>query len=252
MIVDEITITRAIIEEYTKKLLEGIICDVAIVGGGPAGLTASYYLAKSGFKVSLFEKKLSLGGGIWGGGMMFNKIIVQKEAISILDEFDIDYRKYDEYHFVVDAIELASGLIYKACKAGVKIFNLISIEDVMIKEGKVCGLVVNWSPVSISNLHVDPVTIGCKAVVDATGHDASVCEVVAKKTGELKVKGEGYMWASKGEQMVVENTGKVYPGLYVAGMSVSAVFGLPRMGPIFGGMLLSGKKVAEIICNDLK
>ena len=30
--------------------------DVAIGGGGPAGLTAGYYLAKAGLKVALFEK----------------------------------------------------------------------------------------------------------------------------------------------------------------------------------------------------
>jgi thiamine thiazole synthase len=30
-------------------------------------------------------------------------------------------------------------------------------------------------------------------------------------------------------------------------MAANNVFGGPRMGPIFGGMILSGKKVAEII-----
>ena len=53
------------------------------------GLTAGYYLAKAGFKVALFEKKLSMGGGMWGGGMMFNRIVVQEESKRILDEFGI-------------------------------------------------------------------------------------------------------------------------------------------------------------------
>jgi len=51
---------------------------------------------------------------------------------------------------------------------------------------------------------------------------------------------------------VVKHTGEVIPGLYVAGMSVAALQGLPRMGPIFSSMLLSGKKVAEEIIKKLR
>ena len=39
---------------------------------------------------------------------------------------------------------------------------------------------------------------------------------------------------------------------YVCGMAASAVSGTPRMGPIFGGMLLSGKKVADLIIEKFK
>ena len=60
------------------------------------------------------------------------------------------------------------------------------------------------------------------------------------------------MWAEVGEKMILENTKEVYPGLYAAGMACNAIFGAPRMGPIFGGMLLSGKKVAELILEDMK
>lgn len=37
-----------------------------------------------------------------------------------------------------------------------------------------------------------------------------------------------------------------------AGLTVNAVHGLPRMGPIFGGMLLSGKKAAELAAELLR
>jgi len=50
----------------------------------------------------------------------------------------------------------------------------------------------------------------------------------------------------------VENTKEVYPGLFVAGMGANAVYGAPRMGPIFGGMLLSGEKAAKLILKKLK
>ena len=85
MELNEVTITKAIIDRFYAKLRENLESDVAIVGGGPAGLVAGYYLAKAGRKVLLYERKLSIGGGMWGGGMMFNEIVVQKAALHILE-----------------------------------------------------------------------------------------------------------------------------------------------------------------------
>jgi thiamine thiazole synthase len=61
---------------------------------------------------------------------------------------------------------------------------------------------------------------------------------------------EGPMDAVSGEAFVVERVGEVFPGLWVTGMSVCAVFGGPRMGPIFGGMILSGRRVAELLLRE--
>ena len=91
---------------------------------------------------------------------------------------------------------------------------------------------------------VDPIAIESKLVVDATGHEACVANSLAKRN-LLKIEGFGGMWVEKSEDMLVERTGEVHPGLVVTGMAVATVFGIPRMGPTFGGMLLSGKKAAE-------
>jgi thiamine thiazole synthase len=114
-------------------------------------------------------------------------------------------------------------------------------------------LVLNWSAVSLANLHVDPLAVRAKLVVDATGHDAEVCRIVARKTGaKLEIRGEKSMWAEVGEKGIVENTKQVCPGLLVTGMAANAVFGAPRMGPVFGGMILSGRKVAKLAIDLLK
>ena len=250
---DEVIISRAITESYMKDLIDAMELDVAIVGAGPAGITAAYYLAKRGIKIAIFERKLSIGGGIWGGGMMFNKIVVQAEGKEILDEFGIATTEYEDGYHIASAVEVASTLCSQAVKAGAKVFNLISVEDVVIREGdRVSGLVLNWSTVHMAKLPIDPLAIKSKLVVDATGHDCEVCRLVTEKTGgKLRtvtgnVIGEKSMWAEVGEKKVPENTKEVYPGLIVAGMAATAVFGCPRMGPIFGGMLLSGKKTAQL------
>jgi len=256
---DEVIISRAIVESYTKDFMGAMEVDVAIAGAGPAGLVTAYYLAKVGIKVIVFERQLRVGGGMPGGGMMFNRIVVQEEGKRVLDEFGVSATEYQKGYYVADSLEAISTICSKAIKAGAKIFNLISVEDVMVRENdKITGLVLNWSAVSWSKLHVDPLTVRCKVAVDATGHDAEVCRIVVRKIGPKlmtktgEVMGEKPMWAERGEKEILENTKEVYPGLVVAGMTANAVFGSPRMGAIFGGMLLSGKKAARVAMKLLK
>jgi sulfide-dependent adenosine diphosphate thiazole synthase len=256
---DEVLISRAIVESYMKDFMEALDVDVAIAGAGPAGLVTAYYLAKEHVKVAVFERQLRVGGGMPGGGMMFNKIVLQEEGKQILEEFGVSVREHSKGYYIGDSLEATSSICAKAIKAGARVFNLISVEDVMIREDKrITGLVLNWSAVSWSKLHVDPLTVRCKVALDATGHDAEVCRIVVRKLGKgLKTKtgdvmGEGSMWAEKGESEIMENTREVYPGLLVAGMTANAVFGSPRMGAIFGGMLLSGKKAAEVARTLIK
>ena len=113
---------------------------------------------------------------------------------------------------------------------------------------------VNWSAVHSLPRQitcVDPVALEAKVVVDATGHDAVVAAFLARR-GLLDVPGCGAMWVDQSEDAVVERTGEVYAGLVATGMAVSSLYGLPRMGPTFGGMLLSGEKAAAKVLEILK
>jgi len=250
---DEVIISKAITESYMKDFMEAMEVDVAIGGAGPAGMTAAYYLAREGVKTVVFERHLCVGGGMPGGGMMFNRIVVQEEGKKLLDEFDVATKEYGNNYYIADSLEAVSTICSKAIQAGARIFNLISIEDVMIREDdRVTGLVLNWSAVLLAGFHVDPLATRAKMVIDATGHASEICHIVVDKVGaKLRTKaggviGEKSMWAEVGERVIIENTREVYPGLIVAGMAANAVFGAPRMGPIFGGMLLSGKRAAEV------
>jgi thiamine thiazole synthase len=252
MKLDEVTISRAILSEQSRIMSDYFDIDCAIVGAGPSGLACAALLAEDGIKVALIEKKLSIGGGMWGGGMMFPRIVVQEEAVRLLDRFNIRYREYEKGYYVASSVESVAKILSAACDAGAEVFNLTSVEDVVIKE-KNCveGLVINWTAVGMSHLHIDPLTVRSKITVDATGHDSVVAHMVRNKGGSLEIKGEGFMWAEKAESNILNHTKEVFPGLIVCGMAANAVGGENRMGPVFGGMLLSGEKAAMLAKEKL-
>lgn len=252
--VSESQITRAITGEFNKWFQEYIVSDVIIIGGGPSGLIAAYDLCRQGVKTLIVESNNYIGGGFWIGGYLMNTLTFRAPSQEILDELHIPYKKVDNGLFTADGPHACSRLILAACESGARILNMTKFDDVVLKNNRVCGAVINWTPVAAlprAITCVDPVAIESDVVVDATGHDAHICKSLQKR-GLLTMKDFGYMNVGESEDMVVEKTGEIFPGLFVCGMSVSTVFGIPRMGPTFGGMLYSGRKVASEIMKSLK
>lgn len=252
-------ISRLIVERFTQRWVKALAVDVAIVGAGPSGLVAARDLAQAGYRVAVFERRLAPGGGVWGGGMLYNEVIVQTEAAALLAEWGLRTTPTpeDTLH-AIGAIELAAGLVLGAVQSGAEVFNNMSVEDLVLRAGRVAGVVVQWTPVERLQMHVDPLMVRARAVLDATGHPSEISARLARKAGvQLEtatggVVGERPLWSAAGEEDTVAKTGRVYPGLYVSGMAACNVQGGHRMGPVFGGMLRSGRKVAAQIATELQ
>ena len=181
--------------------------------------------------------------------MAMNDVVVQDSALTIVEDLAVTARPSESGLHVIDAVELASALCLRALQAGVVVLNLTVAEDLCVHDNQVCGVVANRTGVA-EVMPVDPVTFQAKAVLDATGHDAALVRMLYRRgllEGPAGLSGEGAMNAADGESFVVEEVTEVFPGLWISGMCVAAALGGPRMGPIFGGMLLSGKRAAELI-----
>ena len=251
----ESSVTRAIISQFAKEMDGFADTDVIVIGGGPSGLMAARDLALKKVRVLVVERNNYLGGGFWIGGFLMNTITVRAPAQKVLDELDVKYKMYEKGLYMTPGPLACSKLIASACEAGVSILNMVSFDDVVLREkNRVAGTVVNWTPVGALPRQitcVDPVALESKLVIDATGHDAMVVKKLEER-GLIKTPGFGAMWIEKSEDAVVEHTGFCHPGLIVTGMAVSTTFGLPRMGPTFGSMLLSGRKGAKVAYEHLK
>ena len=253
--VGEQEVTRAITESFLRQFHEYTESEVIIVGAGPSGLIAGRELSKAGVKVLTVERNNYLGGGFWIGGYLMNKVTVRGPAQKVWDELGVPYEEAVPGLYVADGPHACSKLIASACDAGVKFANMTTLDDVVLREGsRVAGVVINWTPVKALPREitcVDPIALESRLVVDATGHDANVLLKLAERN-IIDLPGHGAMWVEQSEDALVEHTGEAHPGLVVTGMAVTTLYGLPRMGPTFGAMLLSGQKAAEICLELLK
>jgi len=250
----EAELARELLRAALRKLEELLDNDVVVVGAGPAGLTLSWLLASKGLRVTVVEQTLGLGGGMRGGAALLPAGLVEEgEAASLLREAGVGLRETRlRGIYAIDPVEAATKLAARAISAGARFLVGVYVEDLIIREQgaerRVGGVVVNLRPVVEAGWHIDPWFIEARATVDATGHDAWLVKLLERRVpGSVKPKGMSSLDVWRGERLVVEKTGEVFPGLYLAGMSVAETHNLPRMGPIFGGMIASAIRLSEIL-----
>lgn len=245
--ISEAKITGAIAGRFFEWFQDSIESEVIIIGGGPSGLIAARELARDGVKTLVVESNNYLGGGFWIGGYLMNVVTFRAPAQEILDDLKVPYREVEKGLFTADGPHACSKLIASACEAGARILNMTKFDDVVYRNDRVEGAVVNWTPVSALPRQitcVDPIALEAKIVIDATGHDACVARSLERR-GLVKIDDFGPMDVGTSEDLVVEKTGLIHPGLIATGMAVATVYAVPRMGPTFGAMLCSGVKAAH-------
>lgn len=252
--VGEKEVTRAIVSTFLKQFHEYVECDVIIVGGGPSGLMAGRDIAAAGAKVLIVERNNYLGGGFWLGGYLMNKVTVRAPGQEVLAELGVPTEAAGPGLHVADGPHACAKLIAAACDAGAKIANMTRFDDVVLREGRAAGIVINWTPIAYLPREIaaiDPIALESKLIVDASGHDACVARKM-EEHGIITLRGTGAMWVERSEDALIEHTGEIYPGLIVTGMAVTTFYGLPRMGPTFAAMLYSGTRAAEVALEKLK
>ncbi len=253
----EADVAKVILEEAYRILSSVVKTDVIVVGAGPAGLVTSWLLAEAGARVVVLEHYLGAGGGMRGGSILLPVAVVEEgKAIEILRRAGVRLRMVKEGLYVANPTELAAKLTAKAVDAGALFLPGYHVEDLIVsledKGLRVRGVVVNLSPAIDAGWHIDPFYMESRIVVDATGHDAYLVRLLAEKYPEyVRIKGMKSLDIWRGEREVIEKSGPIVPGLYLAGMSVSIAHGTHRMGPVFAGMFLSAYTTAEKIAKEL-
>ncbi|HET7147681.1 MAG TPA: NAD(P)/FAD-dependent oxidoreductase [Candidatus Nitrosopolaris sp.] len=153
--------------------------DIAVVGGGPAGLSAAYAAAKAGGKVILLEKDEAIAHSVRTSGVTW---IDEIEKLGISSEH---YNPIRNYSFISSSNEVTiRGITPKSCVLNVRStyqhLAMLAAEagaEIMVRS-KVTNVVTTSEDRRICRLKAKTpkgeTTIDCRVVIDASGFSSTI------------------------------------------------------------------------------
>ena len=184
--------TNSVIKDTTKAINNK---KVAVIGGGPAGLTCSAFLAKEGVQVTIYEKYDYLGGLLIHGIPEFRlpKDIVKKTVQNILDlGVEVKYNQELGKNISLESLEKQYDAIFLSIGA--------NVSSKMGVEGEELEGVYGGNELLEYKLH--PNYKGKKVAVVGGGNVAMDCARTIKRLGAEEVK---VIYRRAREQMPAED-----------------------------------------------
>lgn len=156
--------------------------DVLVVGGGPAGLSCSYALAKKGFRVAALERGRTAGAKNLFGGRVYSSPLervygslrdapierwVKHERMSIMADdgaFSVGYDSVGSTSFTAYLSKLVAWMSSKAESEGAVVVTDVRVDEVVMEDGRAVGVVAGGD------------RIDSDVVVVAEGANRLLCE----------------------------------------------------------------------------
>lgn len=220
----ESEVNREMTSRYMTDMLDYAETDVIIVGCGSAGLSCAWELSKDpSIKVAIIEQSVSPGGGCWLGGQLFSAMVVRKPAHEFLKDVGVPFDEKENYVVVKHAALFTSTIMSKLlARPNVKLFNATAVEDLIVKDRKVCGVVTNWALVTLNHdtqSCMDPNVMEAKVIVSGCGHDGPMGASGVKRLESIglvePLKRMQCLDMNAAESDIVKYTREVVPGMVV-------------------------------------